>query len=66
MKDIRFRNWLILGVLVIIYLVLLYLDIEGFWSGFMVGSGVFILVGELYWIIRGKDINNYILRNKNP
>jgi Na+-driven multidrug efflux pump len=58
MKKFRIRNWLILIILITIYGILKYFELDGFWSGFSFGAAAGIFIGELFWLIKKRDMND--------
>jgi len=67
MNKFRFKNWLILLSILVAYFVMGYHNgfFGGFLQGFLVTVSLFIIVGELYYILTGKDMKGYILGNNN-
>ena len=63
MQKIRVRNWLILLSFAFTYLLLSIQGIDGFWNGFLIGVSFAVFVGEVYWIVKGREVKSYVLQD---
>jgi len=63
MKKIRYKNWLVLISILVAYTVMGYHNgfFDGFLQGLLLAVSTAIIIGELYWIITGKELKGYIL-----
>jgi hypothetical protein len=67
MKKFRYKNWLVLLSILIAYGVMGYYNgfLNGFLQGALLTASLIIIIGELYWIITGKDMKWYLLGGSN-
>jgi hypothetical protein len=66
MKKLVTWNWLIFLTTITIAIILLFIDFEGFWSGFFIGIAFSIVAGESYWIFKESNNIRDIFFKKEP
>lgn len=60
MKNSRTRHWVFFILLIVGYVGLEVVEeVDGFWKWLALGLAIAVFTGEAYYLIQGKDLQNY-------